>query len=328
MLAKDDRVGLMSEIVPDIKSVKASALESVFAARIGGHRNEELRYNIKKVCMGLHGLLKVLGISQILGRRLRLPVGHYARPYLHRHLQRLRGPGQRPDSGQGVYGRSSLRHADRASQRISMVKQAKWPARMTSITPPFRVLNGCVEALVSIRRISSFLSLPKFRREGYFSPVEEVANVEDAIDADVALSNAGFSAKGANDVEFRLRGLDLTVRKGDLIGVVGAVGSGKSLLLKALLGELDRCGGAVAVREASEGIGYASQEPWLQAGSVRDNILWGKEMDEERYRRVLDACALDHDMRVRDSLPCTSKGTHYRPFPPATSPTWVRPAKL
>lgn len=76
--------------------------------------------------------------------------------------------------------------------------------------------------------------------------------------------------------------------------ICGEVGSGKTALLQALLGELDTKSGSV--QRSSEIIGYCAQTPWLQSMSIRDNILFSAPYDEVRYRKVLEACALTTDM--------------------------------
>jgi ABC-type bacteriocin/lantibiotic exporter with double-glycine peptidase domain len=71
---------------------------------------------------------------------------------------------------------------------------------------------------------------------------------------------------------FSLSDISLSVNQGDLIGVVGKVGSGKSSLLDAFLGELDKVSGQIFVRDPYAGIGLVMQEHWLQKGTVRDNV--------------------------------------------------------
>ncbi|KAF3852742.1 hypothetical protein F7725_006097 [Dissostichus mawsoni] len=75
---------------------------------------------------------------------------------------------------------------------------------------------------------------------------------------------------------------------GSLVVVVGKVGCGKSSLLAALTGELNREGG----------FGLASQDPWIQHASVRDNILFGRNYDPIFYQTVIEACALTEDFNV------------------------------
>lgn len=48
----------------------------------------------------------------------------------------------------------------------------------------------------------------------------------------------------------------------------------------------------------TNGFSLAGQEPWLQRGTVRDNILFGKELDEQFYMQVVYACALTQDFKV------------------------------
>lgn len=59
-----------------------------------------------------------------------------------------------------------------------------------------------------------------------------------------------------------------------------------------------RLHGRVAVSGLSKGFGLATQEPWIQFATIRDNILFGKSFDAQLYRQVLEACALDDDLRV------------------------------
>lgn len=89
-----------------------------------------------------------------------------------------------------------------------------------------------------------------------------------------------------------LNNINVEFKKGKLIGVVGPVGAGKSSLLQALLRELPLESGYMVVNGV---ISYAAQEPWVFAGTVRQNILFGLEMDRDRYDAVVKACALLKD---------------------------------
>jgi ATP-binding cassette, subfamily C (CFTR/MRP), member 4 len=51
---------------------------------------------------------------------------------------------------------------------------------------------------------------------------------------------------------------------------------------------------------------YASQEPWIFSGTVRQNILCGREYDAKRYRKVVKVCALEKDFSL---LPASDKTT-------------------
>lgn len=89
-----------------------------------------------------------------------------------------------------------------------------------------------------------------------------------------------------------LDGINVTVRKGTLVGIVGPVGAGKSSLLQALLRELPLETGSIALCGS---VSYASQEPWVFASSARQNILFGQKMDQKRYDAVVKTCAMVKD---------------------------------
>lgn len=87
--------------------------------------------------------------------------------------------------------------------------------------------------------------------------------------------------------------------KGQFIGVVGKVGSGKSSLLNAILAEMQRIGGQIWIRNLEEGFALVSQESWIQQCTIRDNILFGKPCDYRRYEKVLEASTLADDLKVK-----------------------------
>ncbi|XP_025192648.1 multidrug resistance-associated protein 4-like [Melanaphis sacchari] len=97
-----------------------------------------------------------------------------------------------------------------------------------------------------------------------------------------------------SQTENSLENINLTVIPGRLVGVIGPVGAGKSSLLQAILQELPLSEGKITVNGV---VSYASQEPWLFAGSVQQNILFGSTMDEERYKKVIQVCALITDLK-------------------------------
>lgn len=90
----------------------------------------------------------------------------------------------------------------------------------------------------------------------------------------------------------QLNDVNVDFRKGQLIGVIGPVGAGKSSLLQAILRELPLDSGSINVNGS---ISYASQEAWVFAASVRQNILFGEEYDRDRYNAVVRTCALEKD---------------------------------
>ncbi|XP_056327683.1 ATP-binding cassette sub-family C member 5 [Danio aesculapii] len=90
-----------------------------------------------------------------------------------------------------------------------------------------------------------------------------------------------------------LHRIDLCIQKGSLVGVCGGVGSGKSSLLSALLGQMTLLGGSVSV---NGGFAYVAQQAWILNDSLRENILFGKKYNEEKYNAVLEACCLFPDI--------------------------------
>ena len=86
--------------------------------------------------------------------------------------------------------------------------------------------------------------------------------------------------------------INLKVRQGSLTAFVGTVGSGKSSILAALLGEMNKVDGEVHINGT---IAYVPQTAWILNATLKQNILFGRDYNESLYRQVIDACALKAD---------------------------------
>ncbi|XP_071507088.1 ATP-binding cassette sub-family C member 5-like [Diadema antillarum] len=89
--------------------------------------------------------------------------------------------------------------------------------------------------------------------------------------------------------------ITFNLKKGQLTGVCGLVGSGKSSLISAILGQMERTSGSCKVRGR---FAYVAQEAWIFNATVQENILFGSKMDPQRYDAVLTACSLQQDMEI------------------------------
>lgn len=94
---------------------------------------------------------------------------------------------------------------------------------------------------------------------------------------------------------FKLNDLTLEVGRNELLAVIGTVGCGKSSLLSALAGDMRVTEGHVRMSTTRA---FCPQYAWIQNTSVRNNILFGKDYDEDWYNQVIDACALAPDLDI------------------------------
>ncbi|XP_057667980.1 probable multidrug resistance-associated protein lethal(2)03659 isoform X2 [Diorhabda carinulata] len=158
------------------------------------------------------------------------------------------------------------------------------------------------EAMVSVERIEEFM-VTEETTIGDPSPLDEnwqkkLRHLKDrkfnnfyGRQASVHVSH-GIAKYGdvvcLDDINFRLTA-------GTLFAIVGPVGAGKSCILQMVMGELPLYSGRIVVNGV---VSYAAQEAWLFAGSVRQNILFGREFNYQRYRDVVKVCALTRDFSM------------------------------
>lgn len=198
---------------------------------------------------------------------------------------------------------------------------------------PFLLVLG-INAKVSCDRIDTFLRQPErpentlpgdsiifnkasvsFPSKGNLEEKDEGQDEEEAEAARLALEN-----------RFVLRDLHLEFPNNSLSVISGPTGSGKSLLLAAMLGEVDVLEGTITVPRAPpvdqrfdskataadwiipSSIAFVAQIPWIENMSIKDNILFGLPYDEIRYDKVLKACALAKDLDLFDDGDLTEVG--------------------
>ena len=285
MAAKDERVKCMSEVLQGIRVIKYFLWEEYFKNRVSQVRKIELkqlagRKYMDAICVFLWAVTPVL-----------ISVTTFATYVL-------------------------------MGGQLTAAKVFTSIALFQMLTGPLNafpwVLNGCVEAFVSIKRISRFLALKSFDEDNYYSSMESVADEECQTRADICAARTKLSygmirntsnnnqneaspsinEERNDDVMENLdhvSRLNFTIMKGEFVGIVGRVGSGKSSVLSALLGEMKREGGQLAFKIPHNGVGYIQQDPWLQQGTVRENILYGKFHQPDWYNKVITACALKED---------------------------------
>ena len=148
-----------------------------------------------------------------------------------------------------------------------------------------QLLVYLVQVGVSLKRINKFMNSDEL-------DPNNVTHDED-FHHPVLAENAEFAWE--NTSKPNLKDINLKVEDGSLTAVVGTVGSGKSSLLSALLGEMTRTKGMVNVHGK---IAYVPQQAWIQNSTLQGNITFGKRYNKELYDRVVEACALKQDLEM------------------------------
>ncbi|CAJ0582835.1 unnamed protein product, partial [Mesorhabditis spiculigera] len=257
MTAKDQRVKMITEAMHGIRTVKLCAWEDYFQEKIGKLREKELKYlkgrkYLDAVCVYLWASAPLLITISIIATYTLV---------LHEKLTAAK-----------IFTALAL-----VNILIMPLNAFPW------------VLNGLVEALVSVKRLEWFFAIKEFDLQEFYRLTEDPKEL-------LHVRKGSFFWKDSS--ETRVSDVSLTGEMGSIIGIYGEVGSGKTTFLLGLLGETRGQASAIGLRQdsVSNGISYVSQSHWLVRGTVRENILCGKEYNPELYESVIAACCLRKDI--------------------------------
>lgn len=158
-----------------------------------------------------------------------------------------------------------------------------WPMAVTSVA----------EGWVSLRRVEEFLlqQIPHKSTRQLRKKSVRIHSLQNGI----FMRSATAYWNQDEDNKVGIVSVDLEIEKQALVAVVGQVGSGKTTLLEVILKELPLTDGDMDVTGT---LSYAAQLPWIFEGSVKKNILFTEELDDKRYKTVLNVCALERDLEL------------------------------
>ncbi|XP_032727951.1 canalicular multispecific organic anion transporter 2 isoform X1 [Lontra canadensis] len=255
MKFKDSRIKLMSEILAGIKVLKLYAWEPSFLEKVEGIRDDELRLLRKSAYLQAISTFTWV-CTPVLVTLTTLGVYVSVDP-------------------------NNVLDAEKAFVSVSLFNILKIPLNMLP-----QLISSLIQTSVSLKRIQHFLSQDELHPQC----VERKTITPGYA---VTIHNGTFT--WAQDLPPTLHSLDIQVPKGALVAVVGPVGCGKSSLVSALLGEMEKLEGTVCVKGS---VAYVPQQAWIQNCTLQENILFGRALDPKRYHRALEACALLADLEM------------------------------
>ncbi|XP_070940280.1 multidrug resistance-associated protein 1 isoform X1 [Macaca nemestrina] len=261
MKSKDNRIKLMNEILNGIKVLKLYAWELAFKDKVLAIRQEELKV-LKK-----SAYLAAVGTFTWVCTPFLVALCTFA-----------------------VYvtiDKNNILDAQKAFVSLALFNILRFPLNILPM-----VISSIVQASVSLKRLRIFLSHEELEPDSI-----ERRPVKDGGDTNsITVRNATFT--WARSDPPTLNGITFSIPEGALVAVVGQVGCGKSSLLSALLAEMDKVEGHVALKGS---VAYVPQQAWIQNDSLQENILFGCQLEEPYYRSVIQACALLPDLEILPS---------------------------
>ncbi|XP_071568157.1 multidrug resistance-associated protein 1 isoform X4 [Temnothorax nylanderi] len=256
MKCKDERVKLMNEVLNGIKVLKLYAWEPSFEQQI-------LEIRVKEIQVLKEAAYLNAGTSFIWS----------CAPFLVSLVS---------FTTYVLIDEKNVLNSTIAFVSLSLFNILRFPLSMLPM-----MIGNIVQAYVSVKRINKFMNMEELDPNNVqHDPSEPHALV---------IENGSFCWDSEEIERPILRNINFHVEQGQLVAIVGTVGSGKSSLLSALLGEMDKLSGKVNTKGS---IAYVSQQAWIQNATLQDNVLFGKALNKSVYNRVIEACALTPDFKM------------------------------
>ncbi|VVC96831.1 unnamed protein product [Leptidea sinapis] len=289
----DNRIRLMNETIQSIEAIKMYAWENAFAGIIGKARKKEMNV-IKKMSW-----LRTVMISCV---KLNTKVAIFL----------------------SIIAFISFQN-DLTASKVFVIFAYYEMLKSTLVDFLPLSITFTLEAYISVQRMQEFLMLPEVENQdgvdllnidkkeiktngvfekignGQQAYIKSESNLEQA-KPDYLINFKDYTVYWRNTEDETLdrtvpalMNINMAIRPESLTVVVGMVGSGKSTLIHAMLKEFIPSSGTISVCGK---LAYASQDPWLFDASVRQNILFGQDLDLRRYKQVIKCCQLKTDLEI------------------------------
>lgn len=274
MKVRDEKLAVVTEALQGIRQIKFSALEPEWETKIGSVRAKELKC-VWEVFKSDTALLGCWVTSPILLAAVSL--ASYA------------------------YSNGEL------TPSVAFVSLGVFKALEMTLSVVPELTTDLLDAWISVNRLEEYLNSPD---------IEVVAKESE----DIKFENASIAWPSDTELDeserFVLREVNIAFPRGELSVISGKTGTGKSLLLAAILGEVDVLSGNLYLPRAPtmvdrhdskanksnwiipNAIAYVAQIPWIENASIKDNIIFGLPLDEGRYQKTIEVCALKKDLEI------------------------------
>ncbi|KAI5957193.1 hypothetical protein KGF54_000121 [Candida jiufengensis] len=262
MKLKDQRTSIINEILTTIKSIKLYAWEKPMLAKLSEARNDKELKNLRKVRFFNQCSNFIWSMIPIMMNLL-------------------------------CFGCFVL------TQKKPLTSDIVFPAitLLNLISSPILdlpdTINSLIEGKVALDRVRKFLVCKELDENLITYGGDKAVEIKDAS----FYWKRDSYKDDQQEVPHALKDVNFEVNKGDLACVVGKVGSGKTSLLYALLGQMITVGKHPIIN-INGSVAYCAQSPWIMNASVKENILFGHRYDSEYYNLVIEACQLEQDLRI------------------------------
>ncbi|GME83703.1 unnamed protein product [Ambrosiozyma monospora] len=269
MVVKDERTSVISEILNNIKSLKLYAWEKPYKDHLVDVRNNKELKN-----------LKTLGLYQACFQFIFNAAPYFVSTSTFAMFI--------------IYTKTPLT-TDIVFTALSLFNLLGFPLAVFPWT-----VGNIIEAQVSLKRLTDFLTGDELEDD----VINRQPSAKKIGDEAVKIENADFLWT-REPYKVALTRVNYVARKGELNCILGRVGSGKSAILQALLGDLHKTNGLVFLHGR---VAYVPQVAWIMNGTIKENILFGCKFDPVFYEQTIKACALTPDLKVLPDGDATQVG--------------------
>ncbi|KAH9505166.1 Multidrug resistance-associated protein 5 [Bulinus truncatus] len=285
----DKRVSFMNSLLTSIKLIKMYAWETSFAKKVSAIRCEEQSLLeksvfVQSVSMGSSMLVPMFASSLMFIAYV--ATGHDLTAAQAFTFIALLNTMQTSMSTMpfALKALSEMVISTRRIQEVLLMEEVCSLPLPTTRTTAIEIVNACLSWPSSFTHTNSILK----------RKTKHLKEKKRKLSQDKSLNNHE-KQNGNRFTEPVLRNINMTVKKGQLVGICGNIGSGKSSLINAILGRLKVDSGLLLLAGHCS---YVPQQAWITNNTVRENIVFGQYFNPTRYNKVLQACALVDDIKT------------------------------